>query len=129
MDIDLRYSRGSEEETFGRSRGPVGAAHHSEQTTMSKTTMASSDDQTLNLQAAEPLALAQALAQQLAITPMDWHRLNSDRRVRAKEQVAAALVYLLNDNPEEALPRLEQAVGWLNRSIKAPPCPTHGEHK
>lgn len=91
--------------------------------------MASSDDQTLNLQAAEPLELAQALAQQLAITPMDWHRLNSDRRVRAKEQVAAALVYLLNDNPEEALPRLEQAVGWLNRSVKAPPCPTHGEHK
>lgn len=81
----------------------------------------------LELQTAEPLALAQALATQLAISPMDWHRLNSNRQVRAKEQVAAALVYLLNDNPAEALPRLEQAVGWLNRSIKAPPCPTHGE--
>lgn len=81
----------------------------------------------LNLQNADPLELAQALAHQLAISPMDWHRLNSNRQVRAKEQVAAALVYLLNDNPEEALPRLEQAVGWLNRSIKAPPCPTHGE--
>ena len=79
------------------------------------------------LQKAEPLALAQALANQLAIGPMDWHRLNSNRQVRAKEQLAAALVYLLNDSPEEALPRLEQAVGWLNRSIKAPPCPTHGE--
>lgn len=79
------------------------------------------------LQKAEPLALAQALANQLAIGPMDWHRLNSNRQVRAKEQLAAALVYLLNDCPEEALPRLEQAVGWLNRSIKAPPCPTHGE--
>lgn len=81
----------------------------------------------LELQTADPLALAQALAQQLAISPIDWHRLNSNRQIRAKEQVAAALVYLLNDNPEEALPRLEQAVGWLNRSIKAPPCPTHGE--
>ena len=94
---------------------------------MSKT--APSEQQPIDLQTAEPLALAQALANQLAIGPMDWHRLNSDRRIRAKEQVAAALVYLLNDNPEEALPRLEQAVGWLNRSIKAPPCPTHGERK
>lgn len=80
-----------------------------------------------NLQDVESLELAQALANQLSISPIDWHRLNSNRQVRAKEQVAAALVYLLNDKPEEALPRLEQAVGWLNRSIKAPPCPTHGE--
>ena len=94
---------------------------------MNKTTMASSNNETSNLQTTDPLALAHALAKQLAISPMDWHQLNSNRQVRAKEQVAAALVYLLNDNPEEALPRLEQAVGWLNRSIKAPPCPTHGE--
>ncbi|MEM9266238.1 MAG: DUF6439 family protein [Cyanobacteria bacterium P01_F01_bin.13] len=79
------------------------------------------------LKTVEPLTLAQALAQQLAIGPMDWHRLNANRQVRAKEQVAAALVYLLNDKPDEALPRLEQAIGWLNRSIKAPPCPTHGK--
>lgn len=77
--------------------------------------------------ATDLLAIAQALATQLAISPGDWHRLSSNRQARAKEQVAAALVYLLNDRPEEALPRLEQAVGWLNRSIKAPPCPTHGE--
>lgn len=80
-----------------------------------------------NLQNADPLELAQALANQLSISPMDWHSLNSNRQVRAKEQVAAALVYLLNNNPKEALPRLEQAIGWLNRTIKAPPCPTHGE--
>jgi Tfp pilus assembly protein PilF len=80
-----------------------------------------------NLQNVESLELAQALANQLSISPIDWHRRSSNRQVRAKEQVAAALVYLLNDNPEEALPRLEQAVGWLNRTIKAPPRPTHGE--
>ena len=85
-----------------------------------------SDHTTLNLQDADSLALAQALAKQLSISPIDWHRLNTNRQVRAKEQVAAALVYLLKDQPEEALPRLEQAIGWLNRSIKAPPCPTHG---
>ncbi|MGD1857948.1 MAG: DUF6439 family protein [Leptolyngbyaceae cyanobacterium] len=84
-------------------------------------------NETLDLQGTDSLELAQTLAKQLAIGPMDWHQLNSNRQIRAKEQVAAALVYLLNDNPEEALPRLEQAVGWLNRSIKAPPCPTHGE--
>ena len=95
---------------------------------MNDTKMAS-DHNSLSLQDAEALALAQALAKQLAISPIDWHRLNSNRQIRAKEQVAAALVYLLNDNPEEAIPRLEQAIGWLNRSIKAPPCPTHGKSK
>lgn len=72
--------------------------------------------------------LAQALLEKLTITDTTWHRLKSNRKARASEQVAAALVYLLKDQPEEALPRLQQAVGWLDRSISAPPCPTHG-HK
>ncbi len=86
-------------------------------------------------QAARPAAeltdleLAQILAERLAIKPADWHRLNRDRRVRAKEQLAAALVFLLKDNSEEALARVEQAAGWLNRSLVAPPCPSHGDHK
>jgi hypothetical protein len=75
------------------------------------------------------LELAQALASRLAIKPNDWHRLNRDRKVRAREQAAAALVYLLKDESEEALVRLQQAVGWLDRSLTAPPCPTHGEKK
>jgi hypothetical protein len=41
--------------------------------------------------------LAQVLAERLAIKPMDWHRLNRDRNVRAREQLAAALVFLLKD--------------------------------
>jgi hypothetical protein len=86
-------------------------------------------------QAAQPAAeltdleLAQTLAERLAIKPADWHRLNRDRRVRAKEQLAAALVFLLKDNSEEALARVEQASGWLNRSLEAPPCPSHGDRK
>jgi hypothetical protein len=75
------------------------------------------------------LELAQALAERLAIKPADWHRLSRDRRVRAKEQLAAALVFLLKDNSEEALARVEQTAGWLNRSLQAPPCPTHGDRK
>lgn len=70
--------------------------------------------------------LAQALLEKLAVTDGNWHRLKSNRKVRAGEQAAAALVFLLKDQPEEALPRLQQAVGWLDRSISAPPCPTHG---
>lgn len=70
-------------------------------------------------------ALAQALAEQLMIRPNDWHRLSANRSARAREQAAAALVYLLKDQPEEALPRLAQAVGWLDKTLKAPPCPTH----
>lgn len=73
------------------------------------------------------LELAQAIATRLAIKPNDWHRLNRDRTVRAQEQIAAALVYLLKDEPEEALIRAQQAVGWLDRSLTAPPCPTHGK--
>lgn len=74
------------------------------------------------------LELAQALMERLTISPDDWHRLKSNRKVRASEQAAAALVFLLKEQPEEALPRLQQASSWLDRSISAPPCPTHG-HK
>lgn len=76
-----------------------------------------------------PIELAQSLAEQLAISPNDWHRLKSNRKARAAEQAAVALVYLLNDQPEEALLRLQQASGWLDRSIVAPPCPTHGKSR
>jgi hypothetical protein len=73
--------------------------------------------------------LAQALADRLAIRDRDWHRLKGNRNARASEQAAVALVYLLKDQSEEALPRFQQAVGWLDRSISAPPCPTHGAKK
>jgi hypothetical protein len=75
------------------------------------------------------LELAQALAERLAIAPSDWHRLKSNRPARASEQTAIALVYLLKNNPDEAILRLQQATGWLDRSISAPPCPTHGHGK
>jgi Family of unknown function (DUF6439) len=82
--------------------------------------------QTRQLQEFTDLELAQVLSERLGITPNDWHRLKSNRKARALEQAAAALVFLLKDEKEEALPRLAQAVGWLDRSISAPPCPTHG---
>ncbi|CDN13806.1 MAG: hypothetical protein HRU34_16450 [Richelia sp.] len=71
--------------------------------------------------------LAQALMDRLGIAPNDWHRLKSNRKARASEQAAAALVFLLKEQPDEAIARLEQATGWLNRSISAPPCPSHGD--
>ncbi|MGB3138230.1 MAG: DUF6439 family protein, partial [Nodosilinea sp.] len=67
------------------------------------------------------------LAERLAIKPADWHRLNRNRKVRASEQLAAALVFLLKQNSEEALVRVEQASGWLSHRLEAPPCPSHGE--
>jgi hypothetical protein len=84
---------------------------------------------TPNLNELSTTELAQALAQRLAITDKDWHRLKTNRSARASEQVAAALVFLLKDQAEEALPRLQQATGWLDKSISAPPCPTHGHGK
>jgi hypothetical protein len=73
--------------------------------------------------------LAQALAERLAIAPQDWHRLKSNRQAQAGQALAAALVYLLKENPQEALTHLKQAEGWLDRSLTAPPCPTHGHRK
>lgn len=77
-------------------------------------------------QAADTLSLAQKLSEQLTVSSMDWHRLKANRKARALEQAAVAIVFLLKDQPQEALERLQQAVGWLDRSISAPPCPTHG---
>ena len=94
---------------------------------ISKDTAGLQSPSTSPLQEFSTLELAQALAERLAIAPSDWHRLKSNRQARAREQVAAALVFLLNDNQSEVLPRLQQAQGWLDRSISAPPCPTHGE--
>lgn len=73
------------------------------------------------------LELAQALAERLAIRPNDWHRLKANRQARSAEQAAAALVFLLKEQPKEALARFGQASGWLDRSISAPPCPSHGD--
>lgn len=72
------------------------------------------------------LQLAQALIERLTISPNDWHKLKSNRKARSSEQAAAALVFLLKDSPDEALSRLQQATAWLDRSISAPPCPSHG---
>ena len=80
----------------------------------------------IDLSQANALELAQALADKLTIRDRDWHRLKSNRSARAQEQAAAALVYLLKHQPEEALVRLQQATGWLDRTLSAPPCPTHG---
>ncbi|WP_225913996.1 DUF6439 family protein [Leptolyngbya ohadii] len=94
--------------------------------------LAASSTSTLDATARDTLAelstleLAQALAERLSIAPQDWHRLKANRNARASEQAAIALVYLLRNNPQEALPRLQQAGGWIDRSISAPPCPTHG---
>ncbi|MBS3029464.1 MAG: hypothetical protein HCA25_20995 [Dolichospermum sp. DET50] len=84
--------------------------------------------QTSQLNEVSTLELAQALMERLSISPDDWHRLKSNRNARASEQAAAAMVFLVKNEPQEAQARLQQAVGWLDKSISAPPCPTHG-HK
>lgn len=71
--------------------------------------------------------LTQALAERMTIAPSDWHRLKANRKAQAGQQIAAALMFLLKDRPEEALPRLTQAVGWLDRSISAPGCPSKSQ--
>ncbi|MBR8830721.1 MAG: hypothetical protein N5P05_000778 [Chroococcopsis gigantea SAG 12.99] len=80
------------------------------------------------LQSFTTLELAQALAARLAIAPEDWHRLKANRQAQAGQHLSSALIFLLGDQPQLALPHINQAAGWLDRSISAPPCPSHG-HK
>ena len=81
---------------------------------------------TISPETSTTTALAQALAEKLAIAPNDWHRLKANRKAQAGQELAAALVFLLKDQPEEALSHIHQAAGWLDHSISAPPCPDHG---
>lgn len=67
--------------------------------------------------------LIQTLAERLIISEVKWHQLKSSPTAHAREQVAIALLFLLKDQPMEALPRLRQAVGWLDRTISQPSCP------
>lgn len=78
------------------------------------------------LQDVTTLELAQILAHRLSIASNDWHRLKANRKAQAQQQLGSALVFLLKDHPEEALARIQQAAGWLDHSISAPPCPSHG---
>ncbi|MEC4806371.1 MAG: DUF6439 family protein [Jaaginema sp. PMC 1079.18] len=71
--------------------------------------------------------IAQVLAQRLAIAPSDWHRLKGNRQAQAQQSAAMALVFLLKDRPEDAIAHLQQATGWLDKSVKPLPCPSHGD--
>ncbi len=63
----------------------------------------------------------------MTISNYDWHKLKNNRQAQAGQQLASSLVFLLNNQPEEALTRIQQAQGWLDKSIKPLPCPTHGK--
>jgi len=75
------------------------------------------------------LELAQALAERSVIPHQNWHRLKGNRSAQAKQQLTSALVFLLQDRPQEALQHLEQAAGWLNGSLASPPCPDAEKRK
>ncbi len=88
--------------------------------------LSTSQNQDKKLSDLSDLELAQALAARLAIPHQDWHRLKGNRKAQASQQLASALVFLLKEQPESALSHTNQAQGWLDRSLKAPPCPEHG---
>ncbi|MEB3262910.1 MAG: DUF6439 family protein [Synechococcus sp.] len=84
----------------------------------------------------EALAQAVALHDSLSIRDRDWHALKAQRPRRGAEQVAAALVQLLQaDDPassaatparEQAIALLEHGLAWLRQEISDPGCPSHG---
>ncbi|MEB3256265.1 MAG: DUF6439 family protein [Synechococcaceae cyanobacterium] len=77
--------------------------------------------------------LAEKLLGALAISDREWHAVKGQAPRRAAEQMAAALVQLLRgDDPrrsacgegrEQAIALLENALGWLQGSLKDPGCP------
>lgn len=80
---------------------------------------------------------ARALHAQLRIGERQWHALKSQPQRRAAEQLAAALVLLLDPaNPpgaasagpqrREAAALVEHALGWLKGELRDPGCPSHG---
>ena len=75
------------------------------------------------------LELAQALAERSVIAHQNWHRLKGNRQAQAKQQLTSALVFLLKDEPQAALQHIKQAEGWLDGTLKSPPCPDAQKRK
>jgi hypothetical protein len=86
---------------------------------------------------AEAQDTARALHERLRISERDWHALKGQPQRRAAEQLAAALVLLLDPaNPptaatagaqrEQAAALVEHALGWLKGELRDPGCPSHG---
>lgn len=82
-------------------------------------------------------AQARALHEQLRIGERQWHALKGQPQRRAAEQLAAALVQLLDPaNPpgapcpgpqrRQAADLVENALGWLRGELRDPGCPSHG---
>ena len=82
-------------------------------------------------------AAAEALHRLLTINNRDWHALKSQPQRRAAEQLAAALVQLLDGNNAPAAPQataqrqqaialVENSLGWLKGELRDPGCPSHG---
>jgi len=80
---------------------------------------------------------AEALHRLLTIDNRNWHAFKAQPQRRAAEQLAAALVILLDPaNPPNAaltteqrrqsIELLEHGLGWLRGERKDPGCPSHG---
>jgi uncharacterized membrane protein YccC len=80
---------------------------------------------------------AEALHRQLVIGDRDWHALKGQPQRRGAEQLAAALVQLLDEangpavrgstpQRQQAIALVEHALAWLQGSLKDPGCPSHG---
>ncbi|MFM7653738.1 MAG: DUF6439 family protein, partial [Vulcanococcus sp.] len=80
---------------------------------------------------------ARALHEHLRIGERDWHAVKGQPQRRAAEQLAAALVLLLDPgNPpgasvagpqrQQAIELAEHALGWLRGERRDPGCPQHG---
>jgi hypothetical protein len=80
--------------------------------------------------------LAEQLQRRLAIGDRDWHALKAQRSRRAAEQLAGALVQLLEADDsaatkggearQRAIALAASALAWLKGELRDPGCPDHG---
>ena len=70
--------------------------------------------------------LSSQLHNSITIKSDEWHKLRTNNKRRAAEQLSAALVQLINNGEsEEVLIKIEQSILWLRSEIKDQGCSSH----
>lgn len=83
-------------------------------------------DRTKPLWPEEALSQCRDLHGLLSIDNRNWHQLKGRWERRSAELLSAALVQLLSQGERSEVQALtEQALGWVNGSLKDPGCPHH----
>ena len=78
----------------------------------------------MKLWSKETCELVKSLNQKLSIDHNNWHKLKSNKNIRAAELISSALCQLIiGNNEEDTISYLEESIKWLKGINKDIPCP------